>query len=111
MRVITTAPTLVEFNRGGATAAELMAMVEPEFLSVLGWSPQIRLLFLPYDHPLLGMPLCPVSGCSMPSVAKGLCSGCYQWWKQRGEPPMDSFTAEGRIQRRQIDPGLLGGTM
>ncbi|MFI0906067.1 tyrosine-type recombinase/integrase [Streptomyces sioyaensis] len=101
MTVITTAPPLTEHD-GGDTTAELMAMVEPEFLSVLGWSPQVRLLFLPYDHPLLGMPVCLVSGCSLPSVAKGLCSGCYQWWKQQGEPPMEGFTAEGRVQRRQI---------
>ncbi|MCF3105729.1 hypothetical protein IPZ58_29670 [Streptomyces roseoverticillatus] len=69
---------------------------------MLGWSPEVRVLFFPPDHPLLGLPLCLVAGCSLPSIAKGLCSGCWTRWKQRGEPPVEDFAAEGRTQRRHI---------
>lgn len=74
-------PETAEFD---AVTAELRAAVEPDFLALLGWDPQMRLLYFPHDHPYLGVKACIVPGCYRASTyACGLCSGCRSRWKRR----------------------------
>ncbi|MFE1315478.1 tyrosine-type recombinase/integrase [Streptomyces sp. NPDC058755] len=84
-----------------ASSSALWAAVDPEFLAVLGWSAEVRVLFFPHDHPLLGMPLCRAKGCLQTSVAGGLCSGCRICWRAAGKPPLEEF-AEMDRPRRQV---------
>ncbi|MFC8785265.1 hypothetical protein ACFTWR_16645 [Streptomyces nigra] len=58
----------LEEGEAGTTSA-LRAAVDQEFLDLLGWSDEARILFFPYDHHLLGVPMCRVKGCSQASVA------------------------------------------
>ena len=102
MSLGTTALPITQPGRGVAEADVLLAGVEPEFLRALGWSPETRLLTFPGEHPLLGMPVCRVTECVMPSAARGLCSGCLLRWRQRGKPGMEDFVGEKRPRRRQV---------
>jgi integrase len=45
------------------TAARLVAFVDPMFLSEVGWNPVTHVLSPPAAHPLLGWPVCRISGC------------------------------------------------
>lgn len=74
-----------------AEVSELLRAVDSEFLALLGWSWEVRVLFFPNDQPLLGSPLCRVKGCPQSSVAKGMCQGCRHRWRTAGKPPVDEF--------------------
>lgn len=73
-----------EEDEDGGRTAELRTAVDQELLDLLGWSDEVGMLFFPYDHDLLGMPKCRVTGCSQASVARQLCEGCRLRWRQAG---------------------------
>ena len=74
--------------------AQLTAALDPAFLSLLRWDWELRVLFFPPAHPVLGRASCKVTGCDKLSVtATGLCSGCGRAWKARQQHDADAFQA------------------
>jgi hypothetical protein len=66
-----------------ATGA-LVAAVTADFLQLMSWDTDKRQLVFPRDHPLLGAPECPVTGCDkmvFHTKDRGLCVGCAKRWK------------------------------
>lgn len=64
--------------------AQLCAAIEPEFLTIMSWSAETKVLTFPQDHPLLGWHGCAVSGCWRASAkAGGLCRACKRRWQSR----------------------------
>ncbi|MEU8983082.1 site-specific integrase [Streptomyces sp. NPDC048309] len=82
-------------------AEELMAAVDPEFLDLLGWSPDRSVLTFPIGHPLLGMPLCRVVECGCVAYStSGLCRNCERRWKS-ADGAFEMFVAAPRPVRRR----------
>ncbi|MFI5783747.1 site-specific integrase [Nocardia sp. NPDC051570] len=93
------APALDEADR-------LWAEIPDEFLAVLGWSPDHRVITFPQDHPLLGWKVCEVTNCDMPaSGVKRLCGTCQKRWSAAGEPSIERFTVVARPQHRDLHVG------
>ena len=58
-------------------AVRLAALVDPMFLTEVGWDPTSGVLSPPPAHPLLGRPVCRVEGCSTTSPARSrICASC-----------------------------------
>ncbi|CAM5610352.1 tyrosine-type recombinase/integrase [Streptomyces coeruleorubidus] len=90
-----------EEDKDASRTAELRAAVGQEILDLLGWSDEVGMLFFPYDHHLLGMPKCRVTGCSQASVARQLCEGCRLRWRQAGRPDVDEYVEHARPGTRR----------
>ncbi|MGX1566098.1 tyrosine-type recombinase/integrase [Streptomyces sp. NPDC055509] len=90
-----------EEDEDDGRTAELRAAVDQELLDLLGWSDEVGMLFFPYDHDLLGMPKCRVTGCSQASVARQLCEGCRLRWRQAGRPDVDEYVEHARPGTRR----------
>ena len=70
------------------TADPLREAISSEFLQLMGWDPQVRLLFIPRDHPQFSAPECLVSGCDKMvyyAFQQGLCVGCMKRWEKSGQ--------------------------
>lgn len=91
-----------EYPQEPGDVSVLWGAIDPDFLAVLGWSPTVRVLFFPDDHPQLGTPLCRVKGCSQTSWSRQLCSGCRLRWRELGKPPLDEFAEMGRGDGRRV---------
>jgi len=89
--------------------AQLIAALDPGFLALLGWDWELRVLFFPSAHPVLGRPSCKVAGCGKPSAtATGLCSGCGRAWKARQQQDatdFQAFLAHGPHWKRVVGTG------
>jgi integrase len=62
------------------SAARLAAILNPAFLTEVGWDPRTQVLSLPAQHPLLGRVLCRVEGCRATAHGTkigGLCWRCF----------------------------------
>jgi hypothetical protein len=82
-------------------AEELMAAVNPEFLDLLGWSPDRSVLTFPIGHPLLGMPLCRVVECDCVAYSTSvLCRNCEKRWES-ADGAFEIFVAAPRPVRRR----------
>ncbi|MGA5563039.1 tyrosine-type recombinase/integrase [Streptomyces platensis] len=69
-------------------ADPLHEAISPEFLQLMSWDPQIRLLVIPRDHPQFSAPDCLVEGCNKMvyyECQKGLCVGCMRRWEKSGQ--------------------------
>ncbi|MET8624686.1 hypothetical protein ABZW30_13170 [Kitasatospora sp. NPDC004669] len=79
--------------------AALWAAVDKDFLDLLGWDPQVRVLHFPSEHPQLGTRACIHPGCDRASTyACGLCSGCRPRWKRSGLP-VEEYLATAQARR------------
>lgn len=86
-----------------AIAAQLWASIGPEFLELMGWSADRRVLYFPQQHPLLGRTGCIVSGCGVAAKNRnGMCSACVRRWTAAGKPPATEFT---KTPRRWVASG------
>jgi hypothetical protein len=56
-------PRVLEGTVLDGSAARLAAILNPAFLTEVGWDPRTQVLSLPAQHPLLGRMLCRVEGC------------------------------------------------
>ncbi|MFI6883956.1 tyrosine-type recombinase/integrase [Streptosporangium canum] len=67
-------------------AAKLWSAITPDFLSLVGWDPQIRMLILPEHHPVLGWRSCVVERCDkkVSQSDKSLCTGCNTRFRKSG---------------------------
>ncbi|MFF4589985.1 tyrosine-type recombinase/integrase [Streptomyces sp. NPDC001388] len=85
-------------------ADPLRGAIRPEFLQLMGWDPQVRLLFIPRDHPQFSAPECLVSGCDKMvyyAFQQGLCSGCIKRWEKSGQS-LEEFTGTAKRYWRAI---------
>ncbi|MFI6994679.1 hypothetical protein [Nonomuraea wenchangensis] len=77
---------------GEETASLLWSVIEPTFLTLMRWDPQVRVLTFPQDHPVLGWKVCEVRSCRQPAIYSQMCSGCERRWR-RGNLPLQEFLA------------------
>jgi integrase len=83
--------------------AGLWSAITPEFLALLGWSPQQRVMTFPQSHPLLGWKECLVANCDQgTSRADGCCPACHDRWTKQDRPPMAEFVTIPRVRRRHM---------
>ncbi|WP_326720424.1 site-specific integrase [Streptomyces sp. NBC_00243] len=100
---MTTVPILLPAPTEPATA-ELMAAVTDEFRRLISWDAAVRVVTFPRSHPLLGSPICPVTGCGKMAYTpreRGLCRGCEQRMKQSGKS-REEFVATTKHSWRSI---------
>ncbi|WP_199839622.1 tyrosine-type recombinase/integrase [Streptomyces sp. XY431] len=72
---------------------EVTDALNPSFLALVGWDWDLRVVFFPKSHPVLGMPDCRIEGCAKATtVDKPLCLGCHRRWKDSGLPIEDFVT-------------------
>lgn len=85
-------------------AARLAAMTDPSFLADAGWDPAGRVLSLPAGHPLLGWPVCRVSGCESAAhrAWSGVCWRCMTRLTKLG------MTGEQIAGGRDLPPAPAG---
>ncbi|WP_433635516.1 tyrosine-type recombinase/integrase [Nocardia sp. CA-120079] len=88
--------------------AGLWAAISPEFLAVIGWLPQRKVLEFPQDHPQLGFIVCPVVGCPQRAGgSQGICPTCWTRWKAVGRPPIEEFVLVERQKKRNRKTGCV----
>ncbi len=105
---MTTADVLdgLAIERDDQGTAELWAAVAPEFLAMVGWSAEQRVVVFPQTHPQLGWCLCEVPNCEgKVHSAQGLCTSCLLRWNKSGRPPIDGFRNIERTWSRDMVPG------
>lgn len=89
----------------GAVEA-LWAAIDGEFLALVRWDPQVRVLTFPAADPLLGIKVCVVAGCEQGRGKRnGLCPTCNERWTDAGCPDVEQFAASPRIYGRTNDIG------
>ncbi|MCM8551597.1 site-specific integrase [Streptomyces sp. STCH 565 A] len=85
-------------------ADPLREAIRPEFLQLMGWDPQVRLLFIPRDHPQFSAPECLVAGCDKMvyyAFQQGLCVGCMKRWNESGQS-IEEFASTAKRYWRAI---------
>jgi integrase len=90
---------------GADVTARLTDSIDPDFLAVMGWDPQRRVLTFPRDHPVLGWQECLVRGCTTEARStQQLCRGCQvRWTATPGS--LEEFVATVRVRRRVTGVG------
>ncbi|MEU3023551.1 site-specific integrase [Nocardiopsis alba] len=62
--------------------ARIEELIAPEFLVGIGWNADLKVMFLPPEHPYLGYAICKVESCDVVAVRlHGLCPSCHIRWK------------------------------
>ncbi|WP_220137614.1 tyrosine-type recombinase/integrase [Streptomyces himalayensis] len=82
----------------------LQKAISSDFLKLMQWDPQVRLLFTPRDHPQFSAPDCLVEGCDKMvyyAYQQGLCVGCNIRWKASGQS-IEEFAATAKRLWRAI---------
>lgn len=96
------------FGRGaqvGQAVVDLARLVDPVFLTEVGWDPGTLVLFPPPDHRLLGRPVCTAAGCAVTAPQRSrLCAGCQRRLTQHGLSPDQADLLPAR-ERRDRDIG------
>lgn len=91
--------------------SQLWSRVGQDFLSLVRWDPNVRVLTFPASDPLLGIRFCIVTGCEqMRGKSTGLCPTCDARWHQAGSPSLEEFVATPRIYGRTNDVGACAVT-
>jgi hypothetical protein len=84
-------------------AVELWAVIDQEFLTTLQWDPEIRVLFFPESHPVLGWTARQVSSCRKAvRGSNGMCVTCTQRWRASGNGPLPEFVKLPKPDQRSI---------
>ena len=61
---------------------QIVDALDPAFLRLVGWDWDLRVIFFPKDHPVLGVPDCRVKGCTRGvRFGRPMCMGCERTWK------------------------------
>lgn len=71
---------------------EILRALDENFLTLLGWDWERRVITWPRHHPVIGLPDCPVSGCplAITVLTRPMCAGCLERWR-RSSLPLDEF--------------------
>lgn len=96
---MTTAQALSTFDDrdDDAVAASLWGQIRPDFLELLGWSPERRVTYFPREHPQLGCKQCVVAGCGIKADnLQSLCPFCRNRWIADGRRPVEEFAKTPR---------------
>jgi hypothetical protein len=65
--------------------ARIAALIDPEFLTEVGWDPAGLMLAPPPGHRLLGRPVCRVEGCSTTAAVRDrICGSCRRRLAEHG---------------------------
>ncbi|MET9088505.1 tyrosine-type recombinase/integrase [Streptomyces sp. NPDC004237] len=65
--------------------AEIIAALDADFLSLVSWDWDVRVVRYPKIHPVLGMPDCEIPGCTKGTpLGEPVCIGCRNRWRQSG---------------------------
>ncbi|MDQ0784664.1 hypothetical protein [Streptomyces sp. B3I8] len=77
---------------------EIIAALDTDFLTLVSWDWNLRVVRYPMSHPVLGMPDCLVPGCVKGTpVSEPVCASCMNRWRRSGsELSLEEFTARGR---------------
>jgi integrase len=101
---VLSAVALAEADHEGA---DLLAAVEQDFLALLRWNPESRVLIFPQDHPVLGWPECRVAGCGKTGESStGLCAACSLRWRRSGASDLEEFLLVAKPDERCVGVGL-----
>lgn len=67
---------------------EIFHALDEDFLVVLGWDWERRVITWPRQHPVIGLPDCPVPGCPLAITVstRPMCGGCLERWRGRSLP-------------------------
>jgi len=95
-------------GRSQARAAEVMALIEPGFLTEMGWAPGRLVLVPPAGHRLVVRSMCRVNGCTTTATNKRhICFSCQRRLDEAG---LRNPAENGHRFRRKADsvPELSG---
>lgn len=85
---------------------ELWSAISPDFLELVGWSPERRVIVFPETHPQLGWRRCAVVNCGdRVHSTQGLCTSCLLRWKKSDRPELAGFLKLERVWIRALVPG------
>ena len=100
---MTVMPLPVVREPDDARIKEIIDALDPDFLKLLRWDWDQRVVFFPSDHPVLGMPDCQVEGCGKGMFSSGLCCGCHARWKRsRTGQSIEDFVRTAKRTWRSI---------
>ncbi|WP_326617661.1 tyrosine-type recombinase/integrase [Streptomyces decoyicus] len=77
---------------GDVRLEEILRALDPGFLRLLGWDWGRRVITFPREHPVIGLPDCPVPNCplAITVATRPMCWGCLQKWRAT-ELPLEEF--------------------
>ncbi|MEU4705610.1 hypothetical protein AB0G00_04190 [Nocardia salmonicida] len=84
---------------------ELWSLIPPEFLEMIGWTEERRVVSFPQTHPVLGWQFCAVINCEQPTVGiQAFCCHCTRHWRAQGRPDISRFASRprSRIANRHV---------
>ncbi|WP_328741408.1 tyrosine-type recombinase/integrase [Streptomyces caniferus] len=73
---------------GDERLEEILRALDPGFLRLLDWNWGRRVITFPREHPVIGLPDCPVPSCplAITVATRPMCSGCTERWCATGLP-------------------------
>ncbi|MFE3250991.1 tyrosine-type recombinase/integrase [Streptomyces sp. NPDC059209] len=94
MPLIAPAPGLADDPR----TRQIVQALDPEFLKVVSWDWERRVILFPRDHPVLGMPDCCVSACNRGArFGSEMCMGCERSWVKSGRS-LEEFVRTPKVR-------------
>ncbi|MET9210104.1 hypothetical protein ABZW38_33880 [Streptomyces bacillaris] len=86
---------------GDERLGELLRAQDEEFLTLLGWDWERRVITWPRQHPVIGLPDCPVSGCplAITVLTRPMCGGCMERWRGSSLPLQEFLLVPKAISR------------
>ncbi|MGW8557674.1 hypothetical protein [Streptomyces tubercidicus] len=73
---------------------EITDALDADFLTLVSWDWDVRVVRYPKSHPVLGMPDCEIPGCAKGTpLGEPVCIGCMNRWRQSGLVFEDFITA------------------
>ena len=86
--------------------AGLWAVIQPEFLAVIAWDHERKIVTFPQEHPRLGWSACVVRECTkVTTLSSKLCPTCTRRWAAAGGQPLEEFVAVAKREWRAIGIG------
>jgi integrase len=102
---VTTAAVLDQSGAPGddQDIAELWAAIDQDFLALLSWDHEQKVLIFPQEHVQLGWMKCRVDGCRKDGrSATGLCPACTDRWRRGGAGDVDAFLRLAKRDQRCV---------
>ncbi|MFF8513391.1 hypothetical protein ACF064_35625 [Streptomyces sp. NPDC015492] len=90
-----------EVLTGEERLGELLRALDGDFLTLLGWDWERRVITWPRQHPVIGLPDCPVPGCplAITVLTRPMCGGCLERWRGSNLPLEDFLLVPKAISR------------
>ncbi|WP_371666793.1 hypothetical protein OG985_03745 [Streptomyces sp. NBC_00289] len=83
--------------------AEILRAMDEDFLVLLGWDWNRRVVTWPRQHPVIGLPDCPVPGCplAITVLTRPMCGGCMLRWS-KSDLPLEEFVLVTKAESRGV---------